>query len=113
MTRRTAVDLVSTGNVLYAGGSAGIKKGRPINVPARPFKTNIQVRVPLHILDLGHVVLTLGATWLFINSTKLTFRRRLVGTVRIEVVTSPKIPIAHVLQRNRTIKSIPKFQVCR
>ena len=100
-----------TGNVLHTGGNAGIKKGRPINVIARPFKANIQVRVLLHILDLGHVVLTFDVAWLLIDSTKITFCRCFVGTVRIEVVTSPKIPITHVLQRHRTITSIAKFQI--
>ena len=105
--------MVSSGKVLHAGGSAGIKKGRPIIVKARPFKANIQVRVLLHILDLGHVFLTRAATLLFIDSTKITFCCSLVGTLCIEVVTSPKICITHVLQGPRTIKSIPKFQVVR
>ena len=52
---------------------------------ARPFKANIQVRVCLHILDFGHVVLTRGSIWLFIDSTKITIRRSLVGTVSFEV----------------------------
>jgi hypothetical protein len=49
--------------------SAGIKKGWPIIVQARPFEADIQARVLLYILDLqvGHVVLTLGATGLFIG----------------------------------------------
>ena len=107
------IDVVSTGNVLHTGGSAGIKKGWIIIVIARPFKANIQVRVLQRILDLRHVVLTLGAIWLFKVSTKITFGRGLVGIVCIEVVTSPKITITHVLQRPRTFTSIPKFQILR
>ena len=62
--------IVSDGNLIHVAdvlhhnrlytGSAGIKKGWPINVIARPFKANIQARVLLHLLDLGHVVLTSG-----------------------------------------------------
>ena len=54
-----------------SGGSVGIKKERPINIIARPMKSNIQARVLLHILDHGHVVLTRGAIWVFIDSANI------------------------------------------
>ena len=111
--RYRVVVVVSTGSVLHSGGSARIKKGRPINVMARPLKANIRVRVLLHILDLSHVVLTSGATLLSIDTAKITFHSSLVGTISIEVVTSPKITITHVLQCHRTTESIPKFQIIR
>ena len=86
-----------------------IKKGQPNFVRTRPCKPNIQVRIPLFILDLRHVVLTYGAIYLFINRTKIIFRCGFVDTTRIDVVASPKIRLTHVLQRRRSFKSIPKM----
>ena len=106
--RKVNVLRAGNGNFARRGLSKGVEKGF-INIIVMPVKPDNHVGIHLLLFDPGHVLLAPLLT-ASIDSAKVLLRRCLVSTIRVLVVTSAEISIAHELQRFCNLMRIPDIR---